>query len=200
MSTGCCATMCNGGSGRSAIWGSPSMRSASRGIWRISTRFSSRYPEMKVVIDHCMKPQIAEQSEDHFRLWADGMARLADRAGTVCKYSALVTEDIEAWTVDRLRPYSDHVLSVFGPDRLMWGSDWPVCRLRTEYSGWRLAADSVDRPSGNSCQGADLWRDGGRLLRAGPLAACHPMNRRTSSAPIPARCATGRETASAAAA
>ena len=103
----------------------------------------SRYPEMKVVIDHCMKPQIAEQSEDHFRLWADGMARLADRAGTVCKYSALVTEDIEAWTVDRLRPYSDHVLSVFGPDRLMWGSDWPVCRLRTEYSGWRLAADSL---------------------------------------------------------
>ena len=103
----------------------------------------SRYPDMKVVIDHCMKPQIREQSDDHFRFWADGMARLADRAGTVCKYSALVTEDIDDWTVDRLRPYSDHVLSIFGPDRLMWGSDWPVCRLRTEYSGWRKAAEEL---------------------------------------------------------
>ncbi len=103
----------------------------------------NRFPEMMVVIDHCMKPQIHEQSEHHFRFWADGIARLAERSGTVCKYSALVTEDIDAWTIERLRPYSDHVFSVFGPDRTMWGSDWPVCRLSTEYSGWRRAAEEL---------------------------------------------------------
>ena len=100
----------------------------------------ARYPGLKVVVDHCMKPQIQEQSEAHFQFWADGMARLAERPGTVCKFSALVTEDTEDWTVDRLRPYADHVISTFGADRVMWGSDWPVCRLRTEYAGWRAAA------------------------------------------------------------
>ncbi|SDL13936.1 amidohydrolase family protein [Aliiruegeria lutimaris] len=100
----------------------------------------TRYPDLQVVVDHCMKPQIHEQSETHFQFWADGMAKLAERRGTVCKFSALVTEDIEGWTVDRLRPYAEHVISVFGAERVMWGSDWPVCRLRTEYAGWRAAA------------------------------------------------------------
>jgi L-fuconolactonase len=99
-----------------------------------------RYPEMRTVIDHCMKPQIRDPAPEAFRHWADGIARIAGETGAFCKFSALVTEDNPDWTAERLAPYAEHVLKVFGPDRVMWGSDWPVCRLRTEYAGWRAAA------------------------------------------------------------
>eukprot|EP01036_Dinobryon_divergens_P039367 gene39367-51883_t len=111
-----------------------------------------RYPTLPVVVDHCMKPQIREKSDAHFRLWADGMARVADETAAVVKFSALITEADADWTVEDLRPYVDHVFRVFGPERVMWGSDWPVCRLRGEYADWRAAAlslteglDDVDR-------------------------------------------------------
>lgn len=102
-----------------------------------------RYPEMRVVIDHCMKPDIANHSPERFAHWAEGMARLAGETGAFCKFSALVTEAKPGWNVEDLRPYAAHVLSVFGPERVMWGSDWPVCRLRAEYGEWRAAAETL---------------------------------------------------------
>lgn len=99
-----------------------------------------RYPTMQVVVDHCMKPQIREKSDSHFRFWADGMSRIADETAAVVKFSALITEADADWTVEDLRPYVDHVFAAFGPERVMWGSDWPVCRLRGEYADWRAAA------------------------------------------------------------
>lgn len=99
-----------------------------------------RYPTMQVVVDHCMKPQIREKSGAHFRFWADGMARIADETAAVVKFSALITEADADWTVDDLRPYAEHVFDVFGAERVMWGSDWPVCRLRGDYADWRHAA------------------------------------------------------------
>lgn len=101
-----------------------------------------RYPAMRVVIDHCMKPQIRSHSPESFRHWADGMSRLAE-TGAFCKFSALITEANEGWTVADLKPYVDHVLAAFGPERVMWGSDWPVCRLRAEYEGWLDAAEAL---------------------------------------------------------
>jgi L-fuconolactonase len=102
-----------------------------------------RYPTMQVVVDHCMKPQIREKSDRHFRFWADGMSRIADETAAVVKFSALITEADADWTVEDLRPYVDHVFATFGPERVMWGSDWPVCRLRGEYADWRAAALSL---------------------------------------------------------
>ena len=99
-----------------------------------------RYPDMKAVIDHCMKPRIAEHSQARFDSWADGMARLAGKTPAFCKFSALITEATSDWTVEDLRPYVDHVIEAFGADRVMWGSDWPVCRLAGEYMDWRNAA------------------------------------------------------------
>lgn len=99
-----------------------------------------RYPTMQVVVDHCMKPQIREKSDSHFRFWADGISRIADETSAVVKFSALITEADADWTVADLKPYVDHVFSAFGPERVMWGSDWPVCRLRAEYADWRAAA------------------------------------------------------------
>ena len=102
-----------------------------------------RHPDMKVVVDHCMKPQIREGSDDHFRFWAEGMRRIAEETGAFCKFSALVTEANADWSVADLEPYVAHVFEVFGPERIMWGSDWPVVRLRTEYAGWRQAAEAL---------------------------------------------------------
>lgn len=97
-----------------------------------------RYPEMRVVYDHCMKPQIRDQraGRDAFSKWADGMSKLAEETAGCCKLSGLVTEADKGWSLDDLRPFADHVITAFGPDRVMWGSDWPVCRLQSDYDTW----------------------------------------------------------------
>lgn len=104
-----------------------------------------RYPEMRVVYDHCMKPQVrdAMAGRDAFTGWADGMALLAGETAGCCKLSGIVTEAAEGWSIEDLRPFSDHVLGVFGPERVMWGSDWPVCRLQAEYDCWREVSEAL---------------------------------------------------------
>jgi len=102
----------------------------------------TRYPDMRVVIDHCMKPQIHDHP-DGFDDWADGMARLARDTSACVKLSGLVTEAGDGWRIDDLRPCSDHLLDVFGPERMMWGSDWPVCRLQASYDQWHNTAEAL---------------------------------------------------------
>ncbi|MFN3613704.1 MAG: amidohydrolase family protein [Rubrimonas sp.] len=99
-----------------------------------------RRPDMAVVIDHAAKPAIAEgRIED----WADDMAAIARDSRAWCKLSGLVTEAGADWTVARLRPYVDHLLATFGPERLIWGSDWPVCTLAASYAQWVEATDAL---------------------------------------------------------
>jgi L-fuconolactonase len=104
-----------------------------------------RYPNLRVVIDHCMKPQIRDHgtAKDEFKFWSEGMRKIAQDTNAYCKFSGLVTEDMEAWTTERLRPYAEFVLEAFGPERVMWGSDWPVCRLRCEHGDWLKSAQDV---------------------------------------------------------
>ena len=101
-----------------------------------------RYPALRVVVDHGMKPQIHAHPAG-FDHWAEGMARIAGETGAYCKFSALITEAKPDWQVEDLRPYADHIIRVFGPRRVMWGSDWPVCRLRGEYADWHKAAQTL---------------------------------------------------------
>jgi L-fuconolactonase len=98
---------------------------------------AQRHPDLPVVIDHAAKPDIANGI---FRPWADYMARLARETPWCCKVSGLVTEAQADWRIDDLRPYVDHLLATFGPDRLIWGSDWPVVTLASNYQRWRDAA------------------------------------------------------------
>ena len=73
--------------------------------------------------------------------WAGELAALARLPNVACKLSGLVTEARwDDWDADRIRPYADHVLTVFGPDRVMFGSDWPVCRLAASYGEVRELA------------------------------------------------------------
>ncbi len=102
-----------------------------------------RHPDMRVVVDHCMKPQIRDNAFDD---WAAGMARIAAETPAFCKLSGLATEAAPGWTVETLRPYAEHVLAAFGSDRVMWGSDWPVLTLAGAYEGWWDAAHALVAP------------------------------------------------------
>ncbi len=99
-----------------------------------------RYPEMRVVVDHCAKPEIAGGGFDD---WAAAMTAIARNSDAACKLSGLVTEAGPGWTVERLKPYADHVLAEFGPRRVIWGSDWPVCTLAASYQQWLEATDAL---------------------------------------------------------
>ena len=104
-----------------------------------------RYPDLRVVIDHCMKPQIRDHRDQPrlFDEWAAKMSRFAGETSAYCKLSGLVTESSGNWTVEDLRPFADHVLSAFGAERVMWGSDWPVCRNRATYDAWWEASQAL---------------------------------------------------------
>ncbi|MCX5088442.1 amidohydrolase family protein [Streptomyces sp. NBC_00365] len=95
-------------------------------------RAAAEHPELIFVLDHLGKPPIAT---GELRPWATAVRALAALPNTVCKLSGMVTEaDLAKWTVDGLRPYADTVLDAFGPGRLMFGSDWPVCTLAASYA------------------------------------------------------------------
>ncbi len=100
-------------------------------------RLLEQHPELSVVIDHGAKPDIAAGAFDD---WARDIARIARDTGAVCKLSGLVTEAGADWCMERLRPYVDHLLACFGPDRLLWGSDWPVVNLAGGFARWREAS------------------------------------------------------------
>ncbi|MEU9174551.1 amidohydrolase family protein [Streptomyces sp. NPDC048420] len=88
-------------------------------------------PGLTFVLDHLGKPPIASGALEP---WATDVRALAALPNTVCKLSGMVTEaDLATWTTHDLRPYADTVLNAFGPDRLMFGSDWPVCTLAATY-------------------------------------------------------------------
>jgi L-fuconolactonase len=93
-----------------------------------------RHPGLTLILDHGGKPDIAGSA---WEPWASDIRRLAADGRTLCKLSGLVTEAAPGWTADSLRPYADLLIEAFGPQRLMWGSDWPVVRLaQTDYAPW----------------------------------------------------------------
>ena len=90
-------------------------------------RVAERVPELRMVIDHIAKPPIAAQRMDG---WAEDMEAASKIPQVYCKLSGMITEDdSRGWKAEHLRPYVQHVFALFGPDRLMFGSDWPVCTL-----------------------------------------------------------------------
>ena len=88
-------------------------------------------PDVRFVVDHIAKPPIAA---GELEPWSERMRQLADQRAVSVKLSGMVTEaDWESWSVDDLRPYIERLLEWFGPGRLMFGSDWPVCQLAAGY-------------------------------------------------------------------
>lgn len=104
---------------------------------------AERVPNLRLVIDHLAKPPIREGG---WEPWASLLARAAEHPNVYAKVSGLNTAaDPATWTAEDLRPYVDHALEVFGPERLMFGGDWPVATLAGDY--------------------AKVWKETGALLR-----------------------------------
>jgi L-fuconolactonase len=97
--------------------------------------FVDRHPGQVFVLDHVAKPRIRDGV---LSPWKENLRELARRANVYCKLSGMVTEaDWRGWTTGQLRPYAEAALEAFGPGRLMFGSDWPVCLVACDYSKWR---------------------------------------------------------------
>jgi len=107
-------------------------------------RFVDLHPKQPFVVDHIAKPRIARASFD--AEWAAGIRELAKRGNVSCKVSGMLTEVRDAeWDIGLLRPYFETVYEAFGPDRVMFGSDWPVCLLRAGHAVWtRVCADLTE--------------------------------------------------------
>ncbi|HVT74128.1 MAG TPA: amidohydrolase family protein [Lacunisphaera sp.] len=107
-----------------------------------ATALVDRHPDLAFVLDHIAKPVVAGPPPVD---WRRQLAELARRPNVTCKFSGVVTEAPGfAWTPAALWPYFDVVLECFGADRLMFGSDWPVCLLATTYADWfRFVASCV---------------------------------------------------------
>ncbi|MCU0784913.1 MAG: amidohydrolase family protein [Verrucomicrobia bacterium] len=107
--------------------------------------FVDRHPDLRIVIDHIAKPRIRRDSFD--QAWAANIKRLAQRENVTCKLSGMVTEVADdAWNEALLKPYFETVLEAFGPERLMFGSDWPVCLMRSAHTKWVETVHSFIAP------------------------------------------------------
>ena len=101
--------------------------------------FAQRFTALRIVVDHGAKPPIRDGSAA-WRTWAEAVSRLARLPHLHCKLSGLITEAAPNWKPDDLKPYVGHLVELFGPRRLMWGSDWPVLNLNGDYLLWHSIA------------------------------------------------------------
>ncbi len=101
---------------------------------------TDRYPELPVVIDHAAKPDIAAGGRSG---WSDDLVEIARSTTANCKLSGLVTEAGDQVSIEAIRPYVDVILDAFGPERIMWGSDWPVLKLAAEYDEWVAMTEAL---------------------------------------------------------
>lgn len=109
----------------------------------VATAFVNCFPDQKFVLDHIAKPEIKEQNTTQ---WEEGIRELAQHPYLYCKLSGLVTEaDWERWSPEDFKPYLEVVFDAFGTQRLMFGSDWPVCKLAGEYEEvYRIIAEYIE--------------------------------------------------------
>jgi L-fuconolactonase len=103
-------------------------------------RLARRMPELPIVIDHAAKPRIG--ADGGFEEWHSAIAPLAKRRNVFCKLSGLLTECIGA-PAEAAEPYARSILHLFGPERAMWGSDWPVLELASTYDEWLSLARAL---------------------------------------------------------
>ncbi|MEU2339152.1 amidohydrolase family protein [Streptomyces sp. NPDC013172] len=102
---------------------------------------AQRLPDLPLVLDHAGKPPIARRE---LAEWTQQLRMLARQPQVHCKVSGLVTEaDHDTWTTDDIRPVWDVLLSAFGPHRLMFGSDWPVCSLAGGWNRWAATVEEL---------------------------------------------------------
>jgi L-fuconolactonase len=115
----------------------------------ILRQFALRWPDLPIVIDHGAKPPVAS---GQLEPWRADLAAVAERPNVCCKLSGLATEAAPASGPAALRPFAQAILDVFGAERLMWGSDWPVLNLAADYMEWFTQCRSLLAPAGTAAR------------------------------------------------
>jgi len=102
------------------------------------------------ILDHCGVPQIKEKKLDPWRSYITEIAKFPNVS---CKISGLVAyADPQKWTAEDLRPFVEHAIASFGWDRVLFGSDWPVCTLSASYRRWVEALQTITQSAGDDNQ------------------------------------------------
>lgn len=106
----------------------------------IGAALADKCPDVQFIMDHCGVPKVAEKELDP---WRDYIKEMAKRPNIVAKVSGIVAYAGDDWTVDDLRPFAEHVIESFGWDRVVWGSDHPVCTLTADLTRWVEATHEI---------------------------------------------------------
>jgi predicted TIM-barrel fold metal-dependent hydrolase len=129
----------------------------------IAIQLVSRCPDVVFILDHCGVPQVKQRNLDP---WRGHITEIAKFSNVSCKISGLVAyADSATWTKEDLRPFVDHVIGCFGWDRVLFGSDWPVCTLSASYRQWVGALQTITQEAGDSNQKKLFYDNAIRVYR-----------------------------------
>ncbi len=129
----------------------------------VAIDLARRCPNVYFILDHCGNPDIKARAYEQWRNWIDDMAALPN---VVCKVSGIVVNtDMESWTIEDLRPATEHVIARFGWDRVMFGSDWPVCTLAASFNQWVDALIFLTKDAGDANQRKLFQENAERVYR-----------------------------------
>jgi predicted TIM-barrel fold metal-dependent hydrolase len=129
----------------------------------IAIKLVSKCPDVVFILDHCGVPQVKEKNLDPWRAYVTEIARYQNVS---CKISGLVAyADPERWTAEDLRPFVEHVIASFGWDRVLFGSDWPVCTLSASYQRWVEALRAITQGAGEVNQRKLFYDNAVRVYR-----------------------------------
>jgi predicted TIM-barrel fold metal-dependent hydrolase len=122
-------------------------------------------PGATFILDHCGVPDIKDGELD---AWKRGISELAARPNLMAKISGVVAyADSDTWTAETLRPYVEHVINCFGWERVVWGSDWPVCTLGGGLLAWVAATHAVLTGCSDDEREALFWKNADRIWKLG---------------------------------
>jgi len=120
-------------------------------------------PDVNFVLDHCGNPQVKEHVFDP---WRQHILEVSNLPNVVCKVSGILANaDLEKWTPEDLRPYVEYVIECFGWDRVMFGSDWPVCTLAAPLQKWVETLKLLTRKAGEENQEKLFYKNAARVYR-----------------------------------
>ena len=129
----------------------------------VAIRLIANCPKVSFILDHCGNPQVKDQVFDPWRQHIQEVSKLPN---VVCKVSGILANaDLEKWRSEDLRPYVDHVIECFGWERVMFGSDWPVCTLAASLRKWVETLKLLTNEAGEEKQHKLFYQNAARVYR-----------------------------------
>ena len=129
----------------------------------IAIAIAKAAPDVQFVVDHCGVPNVKDKA---FEPWRANMSAIAELPNVAAKISGIIAYgDPVNWTVEDLRPFVEHTIGAFGWDRVVWGSDWPVCTLTADLGRWVAATHEIIAGASDDEKAGLLHRNAERIYR-----------------------------------